>query len=81
MTNDIPEEDKLLKQNPPLTHIHEWVDMYGGGGFRKGRPDVFLQSFFCKWCLQIRTKQYDGSIFNKNVPDDELNDPDDGQIA
>lgn len=76
MAHKIPEEDRLLD-----IHVHEWRDMYGGNGFVKGHPEIFLQSFFCKWCLKIRTKRFNGAQFNVNIPEEELNEPDDGQLA
>lgn len=90
MKDDIPEEDKRLadslinevsaKQGKTSgMHRHEWVDMYNGGGFVKGHPERGLTAFFCKWCLQIRIKEFDQSRYNLNIDEDQLNDPDDGE--
>ncbi len=82
--NDIPEEDKRLAESlvrevgAKQGHRHEWVDMYNGGGFVKGRLERALMAFYCKWCLKIQIREFDQSRYNLNIDEDQLNEPDDG---
>lgn len=47
----IPEEDLMLCK-------HQWVDLYNGSGVTRHNPDIALQAFYCKFCLQIRVKSW-----------------------
>lgn len=76
MIDDIPEEDKWLKQeielsNPAIKCSHEYE--YLGTGFKRGDPTISVVWFFCKYCTNIKQKTYDQSIINLNY-DDEMTD-------
>jgi hypothetical protein len=57
----IPEEDKFLEKSKPC--VHDWVDLYGGSGVSKYDVELAVATFFCKKCLNIRTKTYDQSMY------------------
>lgn len=75
MTDDTPEEDKWLANNTKQTSgagrcKHEWVDLYNSGGFVRGHIERALSTFFCKWCLQIKTIEWNQSKYNLSPPED-----------
>lgn len=84
MNDDIPEEDKLLAGTFAGKPVygqcakHEWVDLYGGGGFKRGNPQIAIATFYCKWCLKTRLITYDQSMVNLEWNPEEHGDYRDG---
>lgn len=51
--------------------VHDWCDLYTGGGVDKHDPNIALVAFYCKKCLQITVKSYNQARYKMLVPEEE----------